>query len=261
MGARRARVVAAVIAAALAVAACGTGEDGRVTLTLATVSSPALQDAVRAYREVAPDVRIDVSFQSVDAYQAAVRTRIGGGRPPDIIGVWPGNGNAMAVHQIAPLGALADLSAEPWARALPPEARALMGTKDRIEMWSPGSTGDRRDLQPRGAAQGRRERPAHLARAARGVHAAQTGRHRPDRRRQPDVVGDAADRLRARALHRLRPRAATSPRRCSPAARRSRTSGWRETLNALPRTVRARLLPAQPERDHDRAPGGAGRAR
>ena len=140
MGARRARVVAAVIAAGLAVAACGTDPDSRVTLSLATVSSPPLQDAIRAYRTVAPDVRIDVSFQSVDAYQAAVRTRIGGGRPPDIIGVWPGNGNAMAVHQIGPLGALVDLSDEPWARALPAEARPLMGTKGRVEMWAPGST-------------------------------------------------------------------------------------------------------------------------
>ena len=76
----------------------------------------------------------------MDAYQAAVRTRIGGGNPPDIVGVWPGNGNSMAVHQIAPLGALADLSAEPWARALPHEERALMGTGGKVEMWSPGST-------------------------------------------------------------------------------------------------------------------------
>ena len=53
-----------------------------------------------------------------------MRTRIGGGRPPDIIGVWPGNGNAMAVHQIGPLGALADLSGEPWAQAAARPRRA-----------------------------------------------------------------------------------------------------------------------------------------
>ena len=260
MGARRARVVAAVIAAALAVAACGTEQDSRVTLTLATVSSPRCRTRCARIAAVAPDVRIDVCFQSVDAYQAAVRTRIGGGRPPDIIGVWPGNGNAMAVHQIGPLGALADLSAEPWARALPPEARPLMGTEDRIEMWAPGQHGDRRDLQPRDAAQGRRERPADVARAARGVHAAQAGRHRPDRRRQPDVVGHAADRLRARALHRLRP--PTGPRAGD--ARRPRDVrelGLARDAHALRGAVRARLLPAQPERDDDRAPGGAGRAR
>ena len=75
-----------------------------MTLSLATVSSPRCRTRCVPTATVAPDVRIDVSFQTVDAYQAAVRTRIGGGNPPDIVGVWPGNGNAMAVHQIAPLG-------------------------------------------------------------------------------------------------------------------------------------------------------------
>jgi hypothetical protein len=124
----------------------------------------------------------------------------------------------------------------------------------------PGQHRDRSDLQPRGAAQGRRADPGDVVRAARSVREAQAGRHRPDRRRQPDAVGHAADRLRARALDGLRPR----PRPRAGDARRPRhvrELRLARDAHALPRAVRARLLSAEPERDDDRAPGGAGRAR
>ena len=260
MGARRARVVAAVIAAGLAVAACGTDQDSRVTLSLATVSSPPLQDAIRAYRDGRagrphrrqlpvrgrlPGRRAHPHRRRPAArhHRRLARQRQRDGRPPDR----------------AARGARGPLGRAVGARAAGRGASAD-GHEGPGRDVGAGQHGDRRDLQPRDAARGRGERPAHVARVAGGVREAQAGRRRPDRRRQPDVVGHAADRLRARALDRLRrparPRAGDARR-----PRDVRELRLARDPQPLHGAVGARLLSAEPERDHDRAPGGAGRTR
>jgi raffinose/stachyose/melibiose transport system substrate-binding protein len=78
-----------------------------------------MQPLVDAYVSEHPDVKINTSYAQADQYQAASRTKLTSGTAADILGVWPGNGNSMALFQLAPGGFLADLTAEPWTAQMP----------------------------------------------------------------------------------------------------------------------------------------------
>ncbi|HEU4760779.1 MAG TPA: ABC transporter substrate-binding protein, partial [Gemmatimonadales bacterium] len=78
-----------------------------------------MQPLVDAYTAAHPNVKFTTSYAMADQYQAAVRTKLTSGTAADIMCVWPGNGNAMALFQLAPGGFLTDLSAEPWVAGMP----------------------------------------------------------------------------------------------------------------------------------------------
>ena len=147
----RAAVGLAAVAAAVAVAACGTGtqEDtggssagAKVTLTLKhiTDNEPAFTKLIAAYKKVAPNVTIKASYAPVDDLQTSLRAQLGGGGAPDLFVVWPGNGSAMSVQQLAPTGVLADLSGADWINNVPENLRGLLGANGKTYMYSSGVT-------------------------------------------------------------------------------------------------------------------------
>ncbi|MBE2320724.1 extracellular solute-binding protein [Solirubrobacter sp. CPCC 204708] len=117
----------------------GAHERGTVTLTVGVTRSTALAGLAEEYRRVAPHVRIRITTTPIDAYQTVMRTRLASGRAPDLLTIWPGNGNSMSAAQIAPLGVLADLSDTAYGRSVPAAARPLLGTDGRVRLWTPGS--------------------------------------------------------------------------------------------------------------------------
>jgi raffinose/stachyose/melibiose transport system substrate-binding protein len=91
-----------------------------VTLQLDYIAPEAvMQPLVDAYVDSNPNVEINTSYAQADPYTAASRTKLTSGTAADVIGVWPGNGNAMCLYQLVPAGYLADLSAEPWTAQMP----------------------------------------------------------------------------------------------------------------------------------------------
>jgi raffinose/stachyose/melibiose transport system substrate-binding protein len=78
-----------------------------------------MQPLVDAYVEANPNVEIATTYAQADQYQTTVRTKLTSGTAADIMCVWPGNGNSMALFQLALGGFLADLSAEPWIDQMP----------------------------------------------------------------------------------------------------------------------------------------------
>ncbi len=138
---------AAALLAVAAVAACGTGTTaggtrGQTTLTLKAITDnkPAWELMIADYRKVAPDVTIRASYAPVDDLQTSLRAQLGGGNAPDLFVVWPGNGSAMAVKQLAPNGLLADLSSQRWIANVPAGLRPLLGDGGRTYMWSSSVT-------------------------------------------------------------------------------------------------------------------------
>lgn len=136
-------VMRAVLAVALAaaLAACGAGtQDGGVTLTLKHISDnePAFSELIAQYKRVAPHVTVQASYAPVDDLQTSLRAQIGGGNAPDLFVVWPGNGSAMSVEQLAPTGVLADLSGQGWIGDVPANLRPLLGAGGRTYMYSSG---------------------------------------------------------------------------------------------------------------------------
>jgi raffinose/stachyose/melibiose transport system substrate-binding protein len=153
-GGRMRRVVAASAAAALAVTvgACGSGTqesdsgssggEGNVTLTLKhiTDNEPQLTTLIAAYKKVAPNVTIKASYAPIDDLQTSLRAQLGGGNAPDLFVVWPGNGSAMSVQQLAPTGVLADISGQGWIETVPENLRGLLGAEGKTYIWSSGVT-------------------------------------------------------------------------------------------------------------------------
>ena len=93
---------AGLIAPAL-LGARGAAAQDKISLDLDFLAPEAvMQPLVDAYVSEHPDVEINTSCAQADQYQAASRTKLTSGTAADILGVWPGNGNSMALYQLAP---------------------------------------------------------------------------------------------------------------------------------------------------------------
>src|SRR3954451_8258825 len=149
----RAGVALAVAATATAVAACGSGTqsdtsstssgNGQVTLILKHITGTdenAMNAAIARYKKVAPNVTIKASYAPTDQLQTSLRAQLGGGNAPDLFVVWPGNGSAMSVQQLAPTGVLADISDQGWIKNVPDSLKPLLGDGGKTYMYSSGVT-------------------------------------------------------------------------------------------------------------------------
>ena len=117
-------LVAAVTTAAL-LAACSGGtttaskDTGSKTLTLASVDQGSIEDVVKAFEAANPGVKVRFTTSGADQYQQQIRTQLASGTAPDVMSVWPGNGNPGATYVLGKPGYLLDLSDRPWASKLP----------------------------------------------------------------------------------------------------------------------------------------------
>lgn len=122
---RKAPVVAVAAAAVLALAACsggtnaGNSDTSNKTLTVASVDQGSIEDVVKAFEAANPGVKVNLSTSGADQYQQQIRTQLASGTGPDVMTVWPGNGNPGATYVLAKPGYLMDLSDQPWASKLP----------------------------------------------------------------------------------------------------------------------------------------------
>jgi raffinose/stachyose/melibiose transport system substrate-binding protein len=116
--------LAAALATAVVLAACssgtnaGSGDDGK-TLTLASVDQGSIEDVVKAFEAANPGVKVRYTTSGADQYQQQIRTQLSSGTAPDVMTVWPGNGNPGATYVLAKPGYLMDLSDQPWVAKLP----------------------------------------------------------------------------------------------------------------------------------------------
>jgi raffinose/stachyose/melibiose transport system substrate-binding protein len=122
----RLTVLVAVLATAALTAACsggtnagsGSGAESK-TLTLASVDQGSIEDVVKAFEAANPGVKVTFTTSGADQYQQQIRTQLASGTAPDVMTVWPGNGNPGATYVLAKPGYLLDLSDQPWAGQLP----------------------------------------------------------------------------------------------------------------------------------------------
>lgn len=114
---RTSRILAVGAVAALGLTALGCssssgGSDGANALTISGVSNEkaALDVVIPMFEEEYPDIDVTVETSALDQYQPTIRTQLSSGTAPDVVGVWPGNGNPAAMEVLVPGGFLADLS-------------------------------------------------------------------------------------------------------------------------------------------------------
>ncbi|MFF5081783.1 ABC transporter substrate-binding protein [Actinoplanes sp. NPDC000266] len=118
--------LSAALTAVLLTAACSSGtgssasnESDNKTLTLASVDQGSIEDVIKAFETANPGVKVNFTTSGADQYQAQIRTQLSSGTAPDVMTVWPGNGNPGATYVLAKPGYLLDLSDQPWAGKLP----------------------------------------------------------------------------------------------------------------------------------------------
>ncbi|MEU8238258.1 extracellular solute-binding protein [Actinoplanes missouriensis] len=113
------------LAAVTLLAACssgttaGSGDGDDQTLTIASVDQGSIEKVVDAFKAANPGVTVNLTTSGADQYQQQIRTQLASGTAPDVMTVWPGNGNPGATYVIAKPGYLLDLSDQPWAAQLP----------------------------------------------------------------------------------------------------------------------------------------------
>ncbi|MEV4033640.1 ABC transporter substrate-binding protein [Streptomyces umbrinus] len=123
-------VVATATAAALLAACSGgtkAGSDGggSKTLTLASIDQGSVEDVVKAFEKANPGVKVRYTTSGADQYQQQIRTQLSSGTAPDVMSVWPGNGNPGATYVLAKPGYLRDLSDQPWAAKMPDAIKSV----------------------------------------------------------------------------------------------------------------------------------------
>jgi raffinose/stachyose/melibiose transport system substrate-binding protein len=110
------------VSTAAALVACSGGTNAATdadTLTLASVDQGSVEDVVKAFEEANPGVKVNFTTSGADQYQQQIRTQLSSGTAPDVMSVWPGNGNPGTVHVLAEAGYLRDLSDRPWVAKYP----------------------------------------------------------------------------------------------------------------------------------------------
>jgi raffinose/stachyose/melibiose transport system substrate-binding protein len=125
MNVRRLSAVIAALTAVSTMAACSggtnaaSGSGNSKTLTVASVDQGSIEDVVKAFEAANPGVKVNLTTAGADQYQQQIRTQLASGTAPDVMTVWPGNGNPGATFVLAKPGYLLDLSDQPWASKLP----------------------------------------------------------------------------------------------------------------------------------------------
>ncbi|MGM7774648.1 ABC transporter substrate-binding protein [Arthrobacter sp. KNU-44] len=116
------------VAAALGLTACsggssnagvGAGDGKTLTLAATTNEKPALDAVVAKFKEQNPGVDVKYTTSALDQYQTTTRTQLSSGTAPDVVFVWPGDGNPMATRVVGKAGFLEDLSSQSWANSFP----------------------------------------------------------------------------------------------------------------------------------------------
>jgi raffinose/stachyose/melibiose transport system substrate-binding protein len=130
MNTRRLMPLVAAATAITLLAACSGGTAARSggdshTLTVASVDQGSIEDVVKAFEAANPGVKVNLTTSGADQYQQQIRTQLSSGTAPDVMTVWPGNGNPGANYVLAKPGYLLDLSDQPWAAKLPDAVKTV----------------------------------------------------------------------------------------------------------------------------------------
>jgi raffinose/stachyose/melibiose transport system substrate-binding protein len=102
-----------------------SGGGDNKTLTIASVDQGSIEKVVDAFKAANPGVTVNLTTAGADQYQQQIRTQLASGTAPDVMTVWPGNGNPGATYVLAKPGYLLDLSDQPWASQLPDSFKSV----------------------------------------------------------------------------------------------------------------------------------------
>ncbi len=106
-------------AAALGIAGAAQAADASFRISVVSSARIPTQRFIDEFRKRNPGTRINLTAADLDQLQPTTRMQLASGTAPDIITVWPGNGNPLSMLQIAPGGYLESLQDQPFAARVP----------------------------------------------------------------------------------------------------------------------------------------------
>jgi raffinose/stachyose/melibiose transport system substrate-binding protein len=131
---------AAVAAMPAALTACGGTSSAGGGKTLRLVGVADQQKALDELTKLYTQAKFSTSYAPTDQVETSLRTQLGAGNAPDVHVVYPGNGSAMAMVQIAQAGLLTDLSDQQWTQSIPPNFKSAFQLKGKTFIYSAGSS-------------------------------------------------------------------------------------------------------------------------
>ncbi|MGI5226351.1 ABC transporter substrate-binding protein [Actinoallomurus sp. CA-142502] len=137
---RAAGGLAAVAALPVSLAACGGSSGGGGGKTLRLVGVADQQKALDELTKLYTQAKFSTSYAPTDQVQTSLRTQLGAGNAPDVHVVYPGNGSAMSMAQIAQAGLLADLSGQSWTQSIPANFKSAFQLQGKTFIYSAGSS-------------------------------------------------------------------------------------------------------------------------
>ena len=131
------RVVGAAALAVATISGAATANAQGTTLTLMFLGSyqAANEQAIAGFQKENPDITIKASYT---AEPQSIRALFTTGNAPDIPMVYPGDGSAIAVKQLARAGLLEDLSGEAWAKTVSPSFIQSVTFQDKVYVLPTG---------------------------------------------------------------------------------------------------------------------------
>jgi raffinose/stachyose/melibiose transport system substrate-binding protein len=130
---------AAAVGLPAVLAACG-GTSGGSGGTLRLVGVADQQKPLEMLTKAYTKSKFSTSFAPTDQVQTSVRTQLGAGNAPDLHVVYPGNGSAMSMAQIAKAGLLADLSDQAWTKKIPANFKPAYQMDGKTFIYSAGAS-------------------------------------------------------------------------------------------------------------------------
>lgn len=121
--------LAAGAAVSVGLAGHAAAQDKTLNLVHFAPFKAATEEAIASFQAANPGVEIKASFTSEPQ---AVRAQFTTGNPPDITLVYPGDGSAMAAHQLAKAGLLEDLSDRAWTKSISPSLRGSVSYDGKV---------------------------------------------------------------------------------------------------------------------------------
>jgi raffinose/stachyose/melibiose transport system substrate-binding protein len=128
---------------AAALTACGdsgSGSGGKKLRVVGVADQKAPLAKLIAEYKKAHGISFSSTYAPTDQVQTQVRTQLAGGGAPDVHVLYPGNGSAMSMVQLAKAGLLADLSAQKWTKMVPDSLDAAYRYEKKTYIYSAGST-------------------------------------------------------------------------------------------------------------------------
>ncbi|MGP4111957.1 ABC transporter substrate-binding protein [Streptomyces sp. 4N509B] len=133
---------AAAAALPAALTACGGtsgGSGGGLRLVGVSDQQAPLDLLTEAYTKDT-GTEFNTTYSPTDQVQTSLRTQLGAGNAPDLHVVFPGNGSAMSMAQIARAGLLADLSGQEWTGRVPGNFSEAFQLDGKTHLFSAGSS-------------------------------------------------------------------------------------------------------------------------